>query len=154
MNDELRAVLATHPFARGLGGADLDLLLPLASLVRWRAGAVAFRAGEPADRFFLVRSGRIALEQDVPGRGAMQLESLHAGDVLGLSWIDAGAVWTLDAMVVEPAEAIAIDAAALRLRMTENASLGRAVAIELARELYRRLERVRLQRLDVYAGPR
>ena len=154
MSDDVRIALAAHPFARELSADDLELLLPLASIVRWAPGAFVFRAGEPAERFFLVRSGRVALEQDVPGRGAVQLESLGPGDVLGLSWIDAGAVWTLDAEVVEPAEAIALDAAALRRGMAENATLGRTLATELVRELYRRLERVRLQRLDVYGAPR
>ena len=47
----------------------MTLLTGCAANVRFDAGAFLFREGEPADRFFVVRQGRVALEIDAPGRG-------------------------------------------------------------------------------------
>ena len=45
------------------------------------------REGDPADEFFVIRAGAVALETDVPGRGAVTLETLHDGELLGWSWL-------------------------------------------------------------------
>ena len=43
---------------------------------------------EPADDFFVIRgSGDVALETFVPQRGALTIETLHDGDLLGWSWL-------------------------------------------------------------------
>jgi len=86
----------------------------------------------------------------VPGQGTVLVESLREGDILGLSWFFAPYRWHLDARVVEPMRACVLDAPALRRAMDEEAALGYALSKRLLQALYVRLERVRLQRLDVY----
>jgi CRP-like cAMP-binding protein len=98
----------------------------------------------------LLRSGRVVLEQNVPGRGPTWVESLKAGDILGLSWLFPPYRWHLDARAVEPVDVFALDAASLRGPNAEHPTLDPALATRLLRQLYDRLERVRLQRLDVY----
>jgi CRP-like cAMP-binding protein len=118
--------------------------------VSFPAGALLLREGDQADTLYLLRSGRVVLEQHVPGRGATLVETLKAGDILGLSWLFPPYRWHLDARAVEPVEAFALEASCMRGPSPEHPVLEPALAMRLLRQLYDRLERVRLQRLDVY----
>jgi CRP/FNR family cyclic AMP-dependent transcriptional regulator len=142
--------LASHPFLRGLDEARLLPLCPCAGNVRFAAGEIIFRAGEEARTLYLLRSGRVVLEEHVPGKGDVRLESLGAGDILGFSWLFPGGRWVLAARAVEETEALALDGECLRRSMAEDPALGLAIATQLIHHLYQRLGRVRLQRLDVY----
>lgn len=82
----------------------------------------------------------------------VQVENLGGGDILGLSWLFPDAHWALDARAVEPVEAFVLEAGCVRERMGEDPALGYALTAWLVEQLYLRLMRVRLQRLDVYGG--
>jgi CRP-like cAMP-binding protein len=150
VNEE--TLLATHPFLRGLDSEQRSKLLPCARLVRFPPGATILREDGPADTLYLLGAGHVVLEQHLPGRGNIQLESLVGGDILGLSWMLPRGRWSLDARAVEETLAVALDAACLHALMAEDPGLGLALATELLHHLYRRLERARLQRLDVYGA--
>ena len=62
------------------------------------AGDYLFREGAPAERFFLIRNGTVALEVVTPGRGAIVIETLHPGDVVGWSWLFAPYRWQFDGL--------------------------------------------------------
>lgn len=113
-------------------------------------GAFIFREGDAAESLYLLGAGRVALELDIPPRGVTQLESLGAGDILGLSWLFPPYRWHLDARAVEPVRAFVLGGTALRAHMAEDPVLGNVLATRMLRYLYDRLERVRLQRLDLY----
>jgi CRP-like cAMP-binding protein len=144
------AALRAHPFARVLSEPQLERLFRCGTVLDVPAGAFVFREGEAAERLFLMRSGHVTLEQHVTGAGPTQMETLRAGDVLGFSWLFDGGLWTLDARAVEPSELYALDGACVRAEMQADPALGLAVATQLMYQLYGRLQRVRLQRLDVY----
>ena len=150
----VRDLLASHPFSRGLSQADLSELASHARVGQFPEGSVVFREGAAADALYLISSGRVALEQHVPGKGDFKLENLAAGDMLGLSWLFPGSHWSLAARAVESTEALVIDAVEMRALMDGDPALGLALAKHVVAQLYQRLERVRLQRLDVYRGPR
>jgi len=65
----LEAVLAGHAFFRDLPHDDLQLIAGCGSNVRFPGGMRLFHEGDPADRFYLVRHGRVALEIASPDRG-------------------------------------------------------------------------------------
>lgn len=142
--------LRTHPFGRALTEPQLERLFRCGTVVEVPAGDFVFREGDAADRLFLIRSGQVALEQHVVGRTPTQMETLQAGDVLGFSWLFEASRWTLDARAVEPTALFALDGACVQREMQGDAALGLAISQQLMHQLYVRLQRVRLQRLDVY----
>jgi CRP-like cAMP-binding protein len=148
--EDLLQSLGRHPFLQGLGDEHLRRLASFARGCDLPPGARIFRAGEEADALYLLLAGRVALEQHVPGQGPVLVESLRDGDLLGLSWFFAPYEWHLDARAVEPVRACVLAAPALRRAMDQDPALGYALARRLLEALYARLERVRLQRLDVY----
>ncbi|KFE67077.1 cyclic nucleotide-binding domain-containing protein [Hyalangium minutum] len=142
--------LEQHPFLRGLSPEQLSAIACKVREQSFPAGALLLREGDPADTLYLVRSGKVVLEQNVPGRGPTLLETLKAGDILGLSWLFPPFRWHLDARAVESVDTFALDASCMRGPSPEHPVLEPALAMRLLRQLYDRLERVRLQRLDVY----
>jgi CRP-like cAMP-binding protein len=145
-------LLKSHPFCRGLTDTQVKSLVLCARVAQFPEGAVIFREGGAADALYLVVAGRVVLEQHVPGKGDVLLENLTAGDMLGLSWLFPGGRWMLDARAVEPTQAIALDARGVHVLMDRDAELGLSLAKHVIGQLYQRLERVRLQRLDVYSA--
>jgi CRP/FNR family transcriptional regulator, cyclic AMP receptor protein len=139
-----------HPFVRTLSDSQLDRLLPCAREVRYGEDAFIFREGGDADTLYLLRAGYVALEQHVPGKGSVKVESLCAGDILGLSWLFPASRWMLDARCLSPVQAFALGADCVHERMKEDPALGLELLTQIVHTLYQRLVRVRLQRLDVY----
>jgi CRP-like cAMP-binding protein len=145
-----RELLARHPIGRELSAAQLDRLAECACRARFGEGEKIFAEGGPANAVYLIVDGRVSLEQYVPARGTLALESLGRGDLLGLSWLFPGGRWILDARAVEATETVRLAADCVHARMAEDVELRAALTAHLLQALYQRLERVRLQRLDVY----
>jgi CRP-like cAMP-binding protein len=108
------------------------------------------REGDPADRFFLIRRGTVALEVSAPGRGALTIETLDDGDPVGWSWLFAPYRWQFDARTVGPCELVAFDGACLRGKCEEDHELGYQLMRRFAANVVSRLQATRLQLLDVY----
>ncbi|MEQ4306266.1 cyclic nucleotide-binding domain-containing protein [Plantactinospora sp. B6F1] len=95
-----RDLLVGQPFVDGLCPAWLDRLTAYAHPVFRNRGYRLFAAGRPAMRFWLLRSGRVALDLPRPGRGDVAIETVGAGEVLGWSWLFAPHRWQFGAVAV------------------------------------------------------
>ncbi len=84
---DLAAALAQHPYFVGLEPVHLAAVAGCARAAIVPAGTVLFREGDRADRFYVVRKGRVAIEVHAPSRGSFVVETLGAGDVVGWSWL-------------------------------------------------------------------
>ncbi|HLX40690.1 MAG TPA: cyclic nucleotide-binding domain-containing protein, partial [Ktedonobacteraceae bacterium] len=58
----LEAILAEHPFFKGLEPRYMQIITGCASNVRFDTGAYIFREGEEATHFYILRQGKVALE--------------------------------------------------------------------------------------------
>jgi CRP-like cAMP-binding protein len=148
--ETLERLLREHPFLHDLNEDEIRFLVGCAANRRFEPGALLLKEGATADTFFLIRRGKVSLEIDVPGRGPFQLESLEPGDVLGWSWLFPPHRCQLDARAIEPVVALVFDGPCLREKMESDHDLGYSLTKLLLFQLYQRLTRVRLQRLDVY----
>ena len=66
--ETLERIIAEHPFFAGLESYYTNLLTGCASNVRFDAGTYIFKEGEEANEFYLLRSGKVALEIFAPQR--------------------------------------------------------------------------------------
>lgn len=119
--------------------------------VQFAAGTQVFRESDPADRCWLLRSGRITLTTRIPGRGEATVETLSAGDVLGVSWLRPPRQWQWTATAVTPVTAAETDATLLQSVADGDPALGRAIYSILTNTLLHRLQATRARLLDVYA---
>ena len=150
-NQSLERILAEHPFFKDLSHAHLATLVGCASNVKFDAGSFLVREGQSADRFFLLRFGRVALEVFAPSRGPVAIEAVDAGDVLGWSWLFPPYKWHFDARALTLVRALAIDGTCLRRKCEDDAVLGRELFRRFAQVAVHRLEATQLQLLDLYA---
>jgi CRP-like cAMP-binding protein len=150
--EDLTRILRAQPFFGDLDDTKLATLVGCAKNTRFHAGEYLLREGDAASTFFLVREGRVSLEVHIPSQPALRVESVGPGDVLGLSWLFPPARVHLDARADGTVLALALDGACLRGKMEADPALGFAIAKRLLALTVQRLERVRLQRLDVYKG--
>ncbi|MFF7409650.1 cyclic nucleotide-binding domain-containing protein [Streptomyces lydicus] len=111
-----------------------------------------FEEGRRADRFWIIRSGQVALDQHVPGRRALVVETLGRDELLGWSWLFPPYLWHLGAQTVGPVEAVEFDAALVRALCESDAVLGRAMYRYVAETVADRLHGTRTRLLDLY-GP-
>ena len=74
----IESLLAEVPLLKGLDSTSLTLVAGCASNVHFDQGAMLFRQGDPADVFYAIRQGTIALETFVPARGPVTIETLEA----------------------------------------------------------------------------
>jgi len=146
----LEPLLRGHKFFAGLDSEYLTLLSGCASNVVFAADSFLFREGEPAETFYLIREGKVALEIAAPGRGALVVQTLGPGDVAGFSWLFDPHRWEFDGRAVERVLAVQMDGACLRGKCDADPRLGYELMQRFAGLMTSRLQATRLQLLDVY----
>ncbi|MEU6371447.1 cyclic nucleotide-binding domain-containing protein [Streptomyces sp. NPDC046931] len=128
-----------------------ERLMQIASEVSFPEGTRLFEEGRHADRFWIVRTGSVALDLHVPGRRSAVIESLGHGELVGWSWHFTPHVWQLGAEAVTPVRAYEFDAVTVRAMCDADAEFGRAIATWIGRVLAHRLHAARTRLLDLYA---
>jgi len=106
--------LATEPFLRGMPSGQLDALARTASEVMFPARHRIFADGEYADKFWLIRSGYVALDVLVPGEGNVVIGRVGLGGLVGWSWLLPPYYWAFGAVSVTDVTALQFDAQAVR----------------------------------------
>jgi CRP/FNR family transcriptional regulator, cyclic AMP receptor protein len=144
-------LLPEHPFFAGLEPAALELAAGCARHVRFRPGELLFSEGGPADAFYVLRRGRVAIQLRTPTAEVL-LDTAQDGDVVGWSWLVPPYRWTFDARATEDTTAIAFDGACLRGKCEADASLGYALLQRVVGVMSGRLQSARVRLLDLYGG--
>jgi CRP/FNR family cyclic AMP-dependent transcriptional regulator len=149
--DALEDLLTKHPFLTGLKEEVRDLFGDCATLRRFASNQQIFQEGGEADHFYLIISGKVALETFVPGLGMVTIQSLGPGDALGWSWLFPPHQWHFTASTQAPTEVISLDAAQLRYKAEENREFRDELLTRISKTLLERLLATRVQLIDVYA---
>ncbi len=139
------------PF-NGMSQEHLQLIAGCAQNETFADGGYLMREGDAANRFYVVRLGRVALEIFVPERGAVTLETVEDGDLVGWSWLVAPFRVHLDARAVGSVHVVAFDAACLRGKADEDPVLGYELMRRFIPVIVERLQATRVRMLDVYGG--
>ena len=153
MARELDAIVLDAPVFAGLDEGHAAQLAGCAQTTGWQAGEMLFREGDPADAFYVVRRGRVALELFVPNRGALTVETIEPGEVVGWSWLFPPFRWHFDGRAVESVRAIAVDGACLRGKCEDDPDLGYDLMRRFSQVMLDRLQAARLRLADVYGNP-
>ncbi|MEV0321364.1 cyclic nucleotide-binding domain-containing protein [Streptomyces sp. NPDC050658] len=143
---------ATTPrVTKTLSAEHRGSLMAVAREVSFPQGLRLFNEGGRADRFWIIRSGSVALDLRVPGRRPAVIETLGSGDLVGWSWLFAPHVWQLGADTETPVRAWEFDAETVRELCRADPAMGAAVARWIGKVLAHRLAAARTRLLDLYA---
>jgi CRP/FNR family cyclic AMP-dependent transcriptional regulator len=149
----LDVLVGDSPLFRGLSDDYLKLIAGCASNAGFEAGDRLFADGDPANVFYLVRHGIVALDTFVPNRGALTVETVGPGEIVGWSWLIPPYRWHFTGRAVEPVRAIQFDGACLRAKAEADAKLGHELTTRFAQMLVARLHATQFQLIDVYGEP-
>lgn len=131
---------------------DIEVLAPYAGEVTFAPGELLLREGEPVPRFYVLRDGAVAIQVFVPLRGSVTIETLHAGDLVGWSWLYPPRGAAFDARALEPTTAVAFDSEAVREACARDTRLEAAVLRVVSEVLIDRLTETRVRLLDLYGN--
>ena len=149
VSESVVQLAASQPFFQGLGPELVEKIAALSAEVRFRAGAHLWRQGERHETCYLILQGQLALEIYVPLHGPLNVETIHAGELLGGSGLVSSHNWNFDARALTDVQAIAIDCTKLRQIAEEDHELGYQIYRALARILDARLTSARRRLLDL-----
>ncbi|MBI5622502.1 MAG: cyclic nucleotide-binding domain-containing protein [Elusimicrobia bacterium] len=140
MKTTLKPILKKQNLLHDLPEAHLDLLAGCAANARFERGDYMFRIDEPAEEFYLIRQGRVALELPRTRKETAVVQTVDENSLLGWSWLVAPYRWHFSARVMEPVLALRFDGKCLRAKAEKDHELGY--------ELYRRFLGVVAERLN------
>ena len=107
-----------------------------------------FSERDPANRFYLIQSGRVALESHVRDSGTVLIQTIGPGDVLGWSWLFPPYYWHFDARALEATKAIFFYGTRLREQCEQDHDLGYELMRRTAEVVVARLQATRRQLLN------
>jgi CRP/FNR family transcriptional regulator, cyclic AMP receptor protein len=137
--------LSAHPFLHGMSDDQLGLLAEVASDVTFPARHRLFEDGGNANRFWLIQSGHVHLDLQVPGEGPVVIETIGMGELLGWSWLFPPFRWAFGAVAVTAVEAFEFDAPAVREACAADPGLGYELNQRVTRVLAKRLQATRIR---------
>ena len=146
------AELADHAFLLGMADGHLAVLARDCWVVPVPKGHRLFAEGDTARRFWLIRSGRVALDVHAPGDRQLIVETLGQGDLLGLSWLVPPYQWQFSATAVADAMTFEFNADAVRAACESDAGLGYQLLQRVMSAASSRLQATRIRMLDLYAA--
>jgi CRP-like cAMP-binding protein len=150
MTNPLLDAVQQHPFTQGLTPEHCATLASLARKVIFAKDEIIFREGDPKHEFFLLLTGRVALEMLVQDR-TLRVHSLEAGDELGWSAVLMGGGKRFQARALEPVEALAFDGYKLLDTCRADTGFGYKIMHRLLGVVSERLQAARMQVLDMYS---
>jgi CRP/FNR family cyclic AMP-dependent transcriptional regulator len=131
--------LPDHPLFGELTGRHRHILAECSMRASFDANEVVVEIGKPANCFYLVISGSIALE--TPGNHTpFRVQAIGPGDILGWSWFFPPYYWHFNAVAEEPTEAIFFYGSRLSQECDRNHDLGY--------ELFKRFSQILVGRLQ------
>ncbi len=148
--ENLTDILRQHPFLADLSDKHMETLLGCASNVRFQEGSYLIHEGQLANKFYMIRTGRVALEIDVSPKGLIRVQTVGPGEVLGWSWLISPYRWHFSGVAVADTRAVALDGECLRKKCENDHDFGYEMLSRLSQVMEQRLEATRMQLLDLY----
>ena len=119
----------------------LDKIIPITDLLVFDVKEIIFCQGEKADRFYMLKRGKVILEQRFSDHITVQMDAIKPGFSFGWSsMLDADA-YTSDAISDEQSEVFSIRADKLKNLCDADHSLGYILSQRLLRVIKKRYDR-------------
>jgi CRP/FNR family cyclic AMP-dependent transcriptional regulator len=147
----LYGLIAQQPFFKGLTSQQLQVLADCAMEIQFETGATLFEEGSPANRFYLILTGRVVLSSEMEDRNVIPVQTLGPGDDLGWSWLFPPYSMHFTARALEPTTTIFFYGTRLREQCEQDHELGYQIMsriAEVATQSLRATQRRLMQYID------
>jgi len=155
MSDNVLETLKTQPFATQLEPDHVSRLASMGKFARFSPDHVVFKEGEQTNKFYLIVSGSVALETNLPemngARSVLRVQRLGPGDGLGWSAALVGRGKHFQARALSDVEALVFDGGEVLEACRKDASFGFAFMVRLLDVVSKRLQATREQLVDMHS---
>ena len=142
--------LRRHPFVDSMSDDHISTLEGCGlSYLSFEPGDKLVREGKLAEACFLIDRGDVGLEMYVDRAQSRTLQVVHAGEIVGWSWLLPPHLGTYDATALTPVRAMRIEAQLLRDAMDRDRAFGYEMLVRVCRVAVSRLEATRREFLEV-----
>jgi CRP-like cAMP-binding protein len=149
---DLQPILSELPFLKGMKPEHLELMTGCAANVQFQPDEYLFKEGDESNAFYILRSGRVAIEIIAPGVEKIILQTCGEEETVGWSWLVGPHGWRYAGRAVTVTRAILFDGKCLRTKCEEDHDLGYELFKRVSLVIASRLESTRLQLLDLYVN--
>lgn len=102
----------------------LEELVPITDILMFDRNEMVFSQDEPANRLYLLKTGKVLLEQRISENMTVSLSAINPGYSFGWSAMIEKSDYSTDAICADPCEIYSFKAARLKQKMEQNHSLG------------------------------
>lgn len=152
--EPLSTRVALHPFLAGMNHTQLTLLTDCAVARHFETDQKILGEGEFANGFYLVETGKVALESEAAFGESIPIQILGAGDLLGWSWMFPPYIWQFTARAVEPTTTLFFYASILREYCEKDHSLGYELLKRISAVMVTRLRASHDQMVSLHSNRR
>lgn len=147
-NPSTTEYLSAHEFFSGFSDDVLKFLYECSSTREIKKGQILFRQGENADKFYVVKSGRISVQIPAIIGPDLEIQTLGKDQVLGWSWLISPYKWNFQAKAEEHSELLQFDGIAILARCEQEPKFGYELLKKFAGLMSERLNAARLKMMD------
>jgi len=144
----LEQIIKQHSFFKSLEQKYIDFIVGCTTNAFFKPEEVILKEDESADKFYLIRSGKVAIYIGKPRE--ITVQTIGEGEILGWSWLVPPYRYRFSAKATENTRALSLDGKCLREKCEKNPDLGYELLKRIVSVLTDRLEATRLQLLDIY----
>jgi CRP-like cAMP-binding protein len=148
MGQSVLEALRGLPFVEEMEPHDIARLAAMAKEVGFEKDQVIFREGDTSKQFYIVLSGKVALEI-MTHAGPSRLLTVEEGRELGWSFLLSRTRRHFRARALDRVRALVFDGAALQKACEEDPAFGYRLTKRVLRVVSDRLEALRLHVLDM-----
>jgi CRP-like cAMP-binding protein len=147
-NQSITEYLSTHEFFSELSEDLVTLLCESVSTQEIKKGQVLFQLGEHADKFYIIRNGRISIQIPAIMGPTLEIQTLSTNQVLGWSWLISPYQWHFQAKAEEDSKLLAFDGAKILARCEQEPKFGYELLKRFASLMSERLDASRQKMMD------
>ena len=122
----------------------LDNLAQIIDILKFDRDEILFRENDPAERFYMMRSGNVLLEQRISNKVTACIGSIKPGFSFGWSAMVENGLYTVDAVCLEPSEIYSFKRNRIQKLFEQDPEMGL--------RMYQRLVVIIKKRLDYRTG--
>ncbi len=112
-----------------------------------------FQHGNRADKFYLLRNGKISIQVPALMGPTLEIQTLSEDQILGWSWLIPPYRWSFQARALEDSDLLEFDGSAILARCEEDPNFGYELFKRFAALMSERLDAARQKMMDEWNPP-
>ena len=145
--------LSANAFFSGMDSSFLKFLSDSTNELQIKTGEVLFKYGNPADKFYLLRRGQVAIQVPALMGPSLDIQTLGPDQILGWSWLIPPYRWNFLARALEDSDLLEFDGSAILARCEEDPKFGYELVKRFATLMSDRLNAARQKMMDEWNPP-